>query len=101
MERGKPVRPVILCFCGGGEGGRKRKRCPEYARIEEVLNNNMDILGSTVVFQFVCLFNTKISGILDSDWSVMKDHEWLTLHHLLHGCYKGNALYEHRKHFSH
>ncbi len=70
MERGKPVRPVILSFCGGGEGGRKRKRLPEHERMEEVLNNNMDILGSTVVFRFVCLFITRISGILDSDWSV-------------------------------
>lgn len=71
MERGKPVRPVILCFCGGGEGGKKRKRCPEHERMEEVLNINMDILGSTVVFRFVCLFITRISGMLVSDWSVV------------------------------
>lgn len=71
MERGKPVRPVILCFCGGGEGGRKRERCPEHERMEEALNNNMDILGSTVVFRFVCPFITRLSGILDSGWSVV------------------------------
>ncbi len=39
--------------------------------MEEVLNNNMDILGSTVVFRFVCLFITRISVMLDSDWSVV------------------------------